>query len=233
MSRRSIPVDEGIALLSVHHVIPEYEDAVIQTCDQLEELGIQSFTLLITPFFRMKRSNTFEKHELFAEYLKSLGLELSMHGYAHQTKSGTDAEFLRMPYEQIASRMKIGISLMKRGFEEGPVGFIPPLWAAPQALVRVSKELNLRYCVIGDIICDLLSDVRLSTAYHIIGTEGVSSSRASAILELELGGPVQISLHPKAFVAGGLRDLLVDMQDRLEYKFVGYHEFLKSKQPRS
>jgi predicted deacetylase len=233
VSRKSISVDEGTALLSVHHVTPEYEDAVIQTCDRLDELGIKSFTLLIIPFFQMKRSNTFEKHELFAEYLKSLGLELSMHGYAHQTKSGGDAEFLRMPYEQIASRMKIGVSLMKRGLDEGPVGFIPPLWTAPQALIRVSKELKLRYCVIGDVVYDLLSDVRLSTAYHIIGTEGVSSSRASAILELELGGPVQVSLHPKAFVAGGLRDLLVDMQDRLEYKFVGYNEFLNSKQSAS
>ncbi len=229
MSHKSIPIDDGVALLSVHHVTPEYEDAVVQTCDRLEEIGISSYTLLITPFYRMKRSNTFEKHRIFAEYLTSLGIELSMHGYSYQTKSGSAAEFQRMPQEQIASRLKIGLSLMKKGFDRGPAGFIPPMWLAPQSLVRISKELKLKYCTIGNTIHEHSSDLSYTTAYHILGQEHSSISKTDAFLELELGGPVQISLHPEAFLSGNLVDLIMDMMDRLEYRFLGYAKYLDSK----
>jgi len=229
MSSKSSPVDDGIALLSVHHVTPEYEDDIVQLCDKLDEMGLANYTLLITPFYRMRRSNTFEKHKLFAQYLSSLGLEISMHGYSHQTKSGADAEFQRMPQEQIASRLKIGISLMKKGFEKGPSGFIPPLWLAPQSLVRLSKDVKLKYCTLGNTIYELNSDLCYTTAYHIIGQERLSLSKSDAFLELELGGPVQISLHPKSFQSGNLYDLIVDMRDRLGYRFLGYMDFLNQK----
>ncbi|MFW9919732.1 MAG: DUF2334 domain-containing protein [Candidatus Thorarchaeota archaeon] len=229
MSHKSIPVDDGIALLSVHHVTPEFEDAVVQTCDRLDEIGISDFTLLVTPFYKMKRSNAFEKHLLFAGYLSSLGLEISMHGYSLQTKSGSEAEFQRMSNEQISSRLRIGISLMRKGFERGPVGFIPPMWLAPQSLVRLSKELKLRYCASSDTIYDLQSDMNHTTAYHIIEQEFRSISKADAFLELELGGPVQISLHPKAFLSGNLYDLILDMKDRLGYRFTGYANYLEMK----
>lgn len=229
MSHKSNPVDDGIALLSVHHVTPEYEDEIVQTCDQLEEIGFTSYTLLTTPFYKMKRSNIFETHRLFANYLSSLDLEISMHGYSHQTKSGGDAEFQRMSFEQISSRLRSGISLMKRGLDMGPVGFIPPLWIAPQSLIKAVKELKLNYCAIGNTIHDLQSDTTHTTAYHIIGQERSSLSKIDAFLELELGGPVQVSIHPGAFLKGNLLDLVLDMKDRLGYRFMGYAEYITSK----
>ncbi|MDF1537806.1 MAG: DUF2334 domain-containing protein [Candidatus Thorarchaeota archaeon] len=226
MSKKIRSVDDGIALISLHDIAPQYEDEVVQSCDRLEELGILSYSLLVSPFYGMKRSNSFEKSVLFAQYLSALGLEISMHGYSHQTKSGTGAEFLRMTPEQIASRMKLGMSFLRKGIGVAPSGFIPPFWKAPQAITKVASDLGLKYCVIGDIIYDLKKNERYNTTWHIVSQGKGSLSHTDAFLELELGGPVQIGIHPLDVFEGSTFRLLEDMKDRLGYKFIGYYDYL-------
>ncbi|MHA1908689.1 MAG: DUF2334 domain-containing protein [Candidatus Thorarchaeota archaeon] len=226
MSKKISPVEDGIALLSVHDISPYYEDEVVQLCDQLDAHGITSYSLLTTPFYGMKRSNSFEKNELFAEYLVSLGLEISMHGYSHQTKSGKGAEFYRMPQEQVASRLKLGITLMKKGLGLSPVGFVPPMWKAPQSLTKITGDIGLSFCVIGDTIYDLKNDTRHSTTFHLVSQGQESFSQSDAFLELELGGPVQIGIHPLDSTLTSVLELLADMKDRLGYAFKGYNDYL-------
>ncbi len=232
MSKKSNLVDEGIALISIHHITPSYEDEIIRTCDLLEEIGIDSYSLLLTPFYKMKRSNTFEKHELFSSYLSSLGQEISLCGYAMQSKSGSESEFQRMSQEQMASRIRLGFSFMKKAFETRPVGFVPPMWVAPSSLVGIVKQLKFKYCTIGNTIYCTDSGSQMSTTYHIIGKGDRSLSKSDAYLELELGGPVQIALHPNSFFMDDMYDLIVDMKDRLGYRFIGYSDYLLEKQPR-
>jgi predicted deacetylase len=226
LSKKISPVDDGTALLSVHDVSPHYEDEVVQICDQLDSLGIHNYSLLLTPFFGMKRSNSFEKNELFAEYLVSLGMEMSMHGYSHQTKSGKGAEFYRMTQEQVASRIKLGITLMKQGLGVSPVGFVPPMWKGPQTLAKVSADNGLSYCVIGDTIHNLKANTRQSTTFHLVSQGQESFSQTDAFLELELGGPVQIAIHPLDSALSSKLELLTDMKDRLNYSFRGYRDYL-------
>jgi predicted deacetylase len=226
LSKKISPVEDGIALLSVHDISPYYEDEVVQLCDQLDAHGITSYSLLTTPFYGMKRSNSFEKNELFAEYLVSLGLEISMHGYSHQTKSGKGAEFYRMPQEQVASRLKLGITLMKKGLGLSPVGFVPPMWKAPQSLTKITGDIGLSFCVIGDTIYDLKNDTRHSTTFHLVSQGQESFSQSDAFLELELGGPVQIGIHPLDSTLTSVLELLADMKDRLGYAFKGYNDYL-------
>lgn len=229
MSKKSNHVDDGIALISLHDITPQFEDPIVQSCDRLDELGISSYTLLASPFYGMKRSNSFEKNELFAQYLTSLGVEISMHGYSHQTKSGSGAEFLRMTPEQIASRMKLGMSFLRKGLNIAPTGFIPPYWKAAQATIKVATELGLKYCVIGDTLYDLKRNMRFTTTNHIISQGKGPISHSDAFLELELGGPVQVGIHPLDSLEGSTFELLTDMKDRLDYKFMGYNQYLKYK----
>ncbi len=226
MSKKSKRVDDGIALVSLHDIAPQYEDEVVRSCDLLDELGISSYSLLVSPFYAMKRSNSFEKNELFAEYLTALGIEISLHGYSHQTKSGVGAEFLRMPPEQIASRMKLGISFLKKGLGKMPRGFVPPFWKSPQSITKVASDLGLEYCVIDDTIHDLKKNEMHNTTWHIVSQGRGSLSHSDAFLELELGGPVQIGIHPLDSLEGSTFKLLEDMKDRLEYKFIGYYDYL-------
>ncbi|MCK5152514.1 MAG: DUF2334 domain-containing protein [Candidatus Thorarchaeota archaeon] len=226
MSKKVSPVDDGIALLSVHDVTPHYEDEVVQMCDHLDTLDISSYTLLVSPFYAMKRSNSFEKNELFAQYLTSLGLEISMHGYSHHTKSGKGAEFFRMPPEQVASRMKLGVSLMKKDFGIPPVGFVPPMWKAPQSITKVANEMGLTYCVLGDTFYDIKNNSSHSTTFHLVSQGQESFSQSDAFLELELGGPVQIGIHPLDSTLSSVLELIADMKDRLGYTFVGYNDYL-------
>ena len=86
-------VEDKTVLLSIHDITPAHEDDVVRTCDSLTDMGITSLTLLVTPFYAMKKANSFTKGSLFSEYLLSLDLEISLHGYSHFTKSGTMHEF--------------------------------------------------------------------------------------------------------------------------------------------
>ncbi len=223
----SIP--DGIALLSLHEVTPVFEDDVVHSCDLFDELGITSYTMLVTPFYQLKRANTFERHDTFAEYLLAMGQELSLHGYSHISKSGSLDEFKRMPLDRLRSRVKSATSMFVQSFDTHPVGFIPPLWVAPQKLVQFTKANRMNYCVIGNRIMPTSSDIIFETVDMVISRGGSKVNLGTSLVELELGGPVQIAVHPLDHRNNNMFDLLADLKDRLGYTFMGYWDFLRSK----
>jgi predicted deacetylase len=229
VSKKARPIEDRTALISVHDVSPLFEDDFIKTCDMLQDFGIEDYTLLVTPFYAMRQTNNFQKHEIFTRYVESLGLEISLHGYSHMTKAGGNAEFAKMSPERMASRLKLGYSLMRKTFGTPPVGFIPPLWKAPVSLVQVASELGLRYCVVADALYYLKTGEKLETAYTIVSQGDKRVNHVDALLELELGGPVQIAVHPCDYASPKMQALIRDMIDRLGYRFIGYRSFLRER----
>ena len=138
----------------MHDITPVNEDDIVQSYDLLSDLGISSLTLLVTPFYGLKKSNKFTDRDIFTKYLRSLDLEISMHGYSHFAKSGSLNEFEKMTAEKATSRLKDGVSLLKRGFGRRPSGFVPPLWESAPKIVKVVKQIGLDFCVNGNLIYD-------------------------------------------------------------------------------
>ena len=224
--KRAKAVADGTILLSLHDVNPTMEDDVIKSYDCLIDLGIDSFTLLVTPFYELKRSNSFEKHDLFAEYLQSLNLEVSLHGYSHVAKSGAPDEFRRMPQERAISKLKSGMSLIKRSFGQMPFGFVPPLWDAPRRIVNAVRDVGLNYCVVGNRLHHLPESRVFETAECLISQGMKDTSFIEAQMEIELSGPLQMGIHPRDYKVNSVYKLLEDMKDRLGYRFVGYRDYL-------
>jgi len=224
--KRPRAVADGTILLSLHNVNPTMEDDVIKSYDRLTDLGIDSFTLLVTPLYELKRSNSFEKHDLFAEYLQSLNLEVSLHGYSHVAKSGAPDEFRRLPQRRAISRLKSGVSLIKKSFGQMPFGFVPPLWVAPHRIVGAVKDVDFNYCVIGNRLYHLPESRIFETAEYLISQGMKGASFIEAQMEIELSGPLQIGVHPLDHRMNSVFDLLADMKDRLGYRFVGYRDYL-------
>ncbi|MHA1772380.1 MAG: DUF2334 domain-containing protein [Candidatus Thorarchaeota archaeon] len=221
-------VPDGIALLSVHEVTPAFEDDVVRTCDLLDELGFASYTLLVPPFYGLKRANTFEKNSTFAEYLLAIGKELALHGYSHLSKSGSIEEFRRLPVDKITTRMRSSVNMFTNAFHKAPRGIIPPGWTAPQKLVQLSRDLGLQYCVINNRIIHLNRGRSFETVEQIISHGSDKLVLGSSLVELEVGGSVQIAVHPLDHRQNSMFDILIDLRDRLEYKFMGYWEYLSS-----
>jgi len=221
-------VADGTILLSLHDVNPTMEDDVIKSYDRLTDLGIDSFTLLVTPLYELKRSNSFEKHDLFAEYLQSLNLEVSLHGYSHVAKSGAPDEFRRIPQERAISRLKAGKSLIKKSFGQKPFGFVPPAWAAPRRIVNAVRDVGFNYCVVGNRLYHLPESRVFETAECLISQGMKGASFIEAQMEIELSGPLQIGVHPLDHRVNSVFDILEDMNDRLGYRFVGYRDYLLS-----
>jgi predicted deacetylase len=228
VSQVAIPVAENTALLSIHDVSPLYEDEVIKLYDVLADLGINDYTLLLTPFLNMKASNRFEKYPFFSEFIESLGLEISIHGYSHLTKSGKPAEFHRMSLEQMKSRIKLSLSLLNRSFNSPIIGFIPPEWAAPGNLKQAAASVDLKYCSIGNKIIPTADREQYKTVHYLLSRGDGHLSLTDALIELEVGGPIQLSLHPRDWTVEKTIELLEDMNGRLNYRFMGYWTFLQN-----
>ena len=226
MSRKSKFVKDNHVLLSIHDVSPMFEDGILSVYDRLVDLGITSFTLLVTPMHSMKKTNILERHAIFSEYLTSLNLEVSLHGYSHFTKSGQADEFARITKDRAESRIRSGISMIRGSLGQNPYGFVPPMWRAPPLVAKVAKSLGLHYCVNeNEIHCFAESSV-LKTVAHVVSQGNRSVSFENVMLEMELGGPLQIAVHPHDHKQNHLFELLEDMKDRLGYKFSGYRDYI-------
>jgi predicted deacetylase len=221
-------IEDHTALISLHDVTPAFEDDVLVTYDRLNDLGISSYTLLVTPLYGQKRSNALSNHEMFCEYLQSLDLEMSLHGHTHVSKSGKSNEFGGITQEKMVQKLRSSIALFRKGLGEKPVGFVPPLWRAPKRVLDAAGRLGLDYCVVGNRLHSLNIKNQYESAMLIVGQEGSGSGQIEATVEIELGGSVQIAVHPRDHEASGVFDLIADMKDRLGYRFVGYRDFLLS-----
>jgi len=222
------PVPDTIALLSLHDITPAHEDDTIHTYDLLTGLGVESLTLLVTPFYGMKKTNCFVKDSPFTEFLLSLDLEISLHGYSHITKSGAPCEFCSLTKESALTRLKDGITLIKQGFGKRPVGFVPPMWEAPQRIAKAVREVGLDYCVIEDRLYTSADSKIHGTGARIISQGERVLNTEAAMFEIELGGALQIAVHPFDYRMNDLFELLVDLKDRQGYRFLGYRDFMKS-----
>jgi predicted deacetylase len=219
-------VEDGIALLSLHDVSPAFEDDVVVTYDMLIDLGISDFTLLVTPMYALKKSHSLENNPLFSEFLASLELEVSLHGYSHFAKSGSMDEFQKMDRDRVLPRMKSGKKMISEYIGKDPVGFVPPLWTAPRRVAGAAQDARMSYCAIGNSIHSFSDSSVWSTADLLISQGTKSTSFTNQLLEIELGGPVQIGVHPRDYRENNVFELLADLKDRLDYQFVGYGSYL-------
>jgi predicted deacetylase len=221
-------VSEKTALLSLHDVSPAFEDDVVKTADRLTDLGIESFTLLVTPFYGMKMSNSLEKNEIFCEYLQSLGLEISLHGYSHLSKSGGGDEFTRMTQDRATARLRSGFSAVEKTLGQKPTGFVPPLWQAPLRIVEAARVVGFRYCVVANRLYSFAKPRVFTTAQYLVSEGSSRTSFIDSVVELELGGAVQVGVHPLDHRSNKVFKMLEDMKDRLGYRFTGYLDYLHS-----
>ncbi len=219
-------VEDRTALLSVHHISPVYEDDVVKTYDLLCDLGISDYTLLVTPMYLMKRTNTFSRDSMFTQFLQSLGLEIGQHGYSHTTKSGSQDEFTKLSRDQILKRLKSGRALIRKGFGISPKGFVPPQWAAPPLISKVARDLGFAYCIRENTVDSILDGRSLSVAARVISDGGRRLPTVDAMLEVQLGGSLQVGIHTLDHRSNEMFDFLADLKDNLGYRFVSYASYL-------
>jgi len=228
VTKAVIPVEDMIVLLSLHDITPANEDDIVHTYDLLAGLGIDSMTLLVTPFYGMKKANCFVKGSFFGEFLLSLDLEISLHGYSHFAKSGVPYEFSNLTTERMTARLKDGITLVKQTFGKRPIGFVPPMWDSPHRLTKAVRDVGLDYCVIEDCIYESAGSRVYGTGSRIISQGQKVLNTEAAMFEIELGGALQIGIHPYDYRMNNLIELLEDLKDRQGYRFLGYRDYLKS-----
>jgi predicted deacetylase len=228
MPKRVETVKDMTVLLSIHDVTPAFEDDFVTTYDLLSDFGITSMTLLVTPFYGLKKAHKVTETDIFTKFLKSLDLEIAMHGYSHFSKSGSINEFNGMTQKKVVSRLKDGISILAKGFGSKPTGFVPPLWDSAPKVVKAVKEVGLSFCVSGNSVHRHSDGAIFNTKERIVSEGQRSLNLEDSLIEIELGGSLQIGVHPLDHRTNPLFEVLEDLKDRLGYKFVGYTDYLNS-----
>ncbi|MGM0687434.1 MAG: DUF2334 domain-containing protein [Promethearchaeati archaeon] len=219
-------VEDNTVLLSLHEISPAYEDAIVASYDRLRDLGIDRFTLLVTPFLERKRNMRFDRHPMLVDYLLSLDLEISLHGFSYTTKTGRPEEFKNLDKQQTASRLRSGLKSILKNFGVKPSGFIPPGWVAPKRLKTALSNLGFAYYAVGNQVFSLSSSMSYSTVETIISEKTKEPSLEDIIVETEIGGPLQIAVHPLDSERNRMYNLIEELVDRLDYRFFGYRDYL-------
>jgi predicted deacetylase len=228
MSKRIETIEDMTVLLSVHDVSPIHEDDFVKTYDLLTDFGLSSFTLLVTPFYGLKKSNKISDSDIFTKFLKSLDLEIAMHGYSHFSKSGSLNEFNGMTQQKVEARLRDGVSILTKAFGRKPTGFVAPLWESTSKVVRAVKNIGFGFCINGNKIHRHSDDAVFSVSERIISEGKRSINLEDSLVEIELGGSLQIGIHPFDHRTNNLFELLEDLKDRLGYRFMSYHDYLSS-----
>ncbi len=228
MPKRVATVTDMTVLLSIHDVSPIYEDDIVKTYDLLSDFGISSLTLLVTPFYGLRKTNKISERDIFTNFLRSLDLEIAMHGYSHFSKSGSMSEFNGFPLEKVVLRLRDGVSILTKGFGLKPSGFVSPLWETSPKVVKAVKDMGLGFCVNGNRIHRNSDDTIFNTTERIVSEGQRYLNMEATLIEIELGGSLQIGIHPLDHRTNKLFDVLEDLKDRLGYKFTGYSDYLTS-----
>ena len=228
MTKRVETVKDKTVLLSVHDISPLYEDDIVKTYDILSDFGISRMTLLVTPFYRLKKINKISESDIFTKFLSSLDLEIAMHGYSHFSKSGSLSEFNGLTPEKVTLRLKNGVSILTKGFGLKPSGFVSPLWESPPKVIKAVKDVGLDYCVNGNVIHRFSDDTVFNTTERFVSEGQRFLNMETSLLEIELGGSLQVGIHPVDHRTNSLFEVLEDLKDRLGYKFMGYSDYLTS-----
>ena len=228
MPKRVETVEDMTVLLSLHDVSPVYENDIITTIDLLSDIGIPTLTLLVTPFYGLKKTNRISEGDIFTKFLKSLKLEIAMHGYSHFSKSGSLNEFNGLPQEKVTARIRDGVSIFIKGFGRKPTGFVPPHWDSSPKVIKAVKDIGLGYCVNGNSIQRHSDDLVFATSSRIVSEGRRTLNMETSLIEIELGGSLQMGIHPLDHRTNKMLNVLEDLRNRLSYRFIGYNEFLKS-----
>jgi len=138
-------------------------------------------------------------------------------------------EFASLPVEKAKSRMEGGYNLIRSGFGRVPTGFVPPLWDAPPRVFKIAKEIGFKYAVDGPSIHRLSDSHVFSTAATIISQGKRFVDTESAIFEIELGGSLQVAIHPSDHRMNDIFELLADLKDQRDYRFISYRDYLSER----
>jgi predicted deacetylase len=133
-----------------------------------------------------------------------------------------------MAQDRAVARLKSGFAAVEKSLGQKPSGFVPPLWLAPLRIVDAAKTIGLEYCVIANKVYSFTKPRVFTTAQYLVSEGSARTSFVDSVLELELGGAVQLGVHPLDYRSNKVFDILQDMKDRLGYRFTGYLDYLRS-----
>ncbi len=223
------PVPDKTLIISIHDAVPYYEYEFGQVVKLFNEFGITDYSILVPMHYKRKGYNLIPQKAHFISLLLNIKKELVLHGYFHEKKNGEPDEFFDTPEELAINRFRLAIDAYHRSFRIYPQGFIPPMWRMSQTIFDMTIAYKLRYTVKGNQIYDLKNKIIHLTNAIIIGPGNIPITPYYALFEIELGGPIQVAVHPlDANNIENLTRLLTNLIDDNKYKPVSYSTIINS-----
>ncbi|MEM2143222.1 MAG: hypothetical protein QXQ81_08205, partial [Candidatus Thorarchaeota archaeon] len=122
------------------------------------------------------------------------------------------------------SRVRLGAEMFERVFGFRPAGYVPPEWESTRAMARALSTMNFGFVVDGNRIL-YSGHGPCAVSGSVISFGDYRVPVVDVLVEMELGGSLQIAVHPHDHRYPAMRELLVDLRDRLGYRFFAYGEY--------
>ncbi|MGM0642781.1 MAG: polysaccharide deacetylase family protein [Thermodesulfobacteriota bacterium] len=221
------------ALVSIHDVMPETLDQVLETVRFLENEKVFPVTLLVTPG---RQWSSFAIEEI--KSLQRAGYALAGHGWLHEAErfagfrhrlhglliSGKEAEHLCLSPLEIEELMLRGYDWFSRAGLEPPLLYVPPAWAmggiSEKRLKRMPYQMYETQTGIRDTVTGRFYPMPV-TGYMADTPFRSAALRVLNMANLAFPAPcIRIAIHPEDIrlpLAGDLRRHLRSYSRYLDY----------------
>ena len=135
-------IDQKLAIITIHDVVPSHSEEILTTIEQLNKLKVK-YNLSIVPYYNKKYR--LEDYKDFCKQISSLlksgNIELTLHGFYHQT-DGKIEDFDTESKEEEKQEIQQGLDILSAVNLPRPSMFIPPAWHLSRQCIEALKELN-------------------------------------------------------------------------------------------
>lgn len=147
--------------VTLHDVSPRHEKTIMRIHDELVELGVTRYSMLVVPDFWGKWP--LEDSPAFCEWLRELsaaGTEMILHGYYHRDSIGShgfvdrvrsalftrgEGEFLGLACQAAAELLEKGKNDLERILKTDITGFTAPAWLYSRGTLEALSKGGFTY----------------------------------------------------------------------------------------
>ena len=135
-------IEQKLAIIAIHDINPLHSEETLKTCQELNKLKIR-YNLSIVPHYG--KQYNLKDHRAFCDEISSLlksgNIELTLHGFYHQT-DGKIEDFDTESKEEEKQEIQQGLDILSAVNLPRPSMFIPPAWHLSRQCIEALKELN-------------------------------------------------------------------------------------------
>jgi len=232
-------------IISIHDVTPYFLPELKVIFQELDQLKIKKYDLLIVPNWDKKYP--INQNKEFVKLIKkhlTRDSRLVLHGYSHQSENKLHQklngiigpsgaiEYVSVSEKEAEKRINDGLKIIKETFHVKPLGFVPPVWVMSMGMSKILKKYfayYTTYFTIHYFSFKIRSATLCYTGGEIYLFDKLMLFLSSVRARFTRNKVVQLAIHPDDVRIGSFETEIKDLKSLLKrgWQLSLYEDFIK------